>query len=185
MTRPMPDVPGVTHSWLPAGDLDLHVAEAGDGPPLVLLHGYPQHWYVWHRLIPRLAEEHRVICPDLRGFGWSPAPRRGYSKESLMRDVLKLLDGMGVERFAVAGHDWGGWIAVLLGLLHPHRVERLMAMSQMPPFFTAAHFARHAWHLWHGMALGAPGLGPRATRRDSRAGRAVFRWLGAGAWTDE
>jgi pimeloyl-ACP methyl ester carboxylesterase len=183
--RPMPHVDGVTHSWRPAGEVLLHVAEAGAGPPLVLLHGYPQHWYIWHRFIPRLAQDYRVICPDLRGFGWSQAPPGGYGKETLMRDVLALLDAMNIERFRVAGHDWGGWISMLLGILHAGRVERLMAMSQMPPFFTFGHWARNAWHLWHGMTLGAPGVGPRAARRSSAIGQRVFRWLGSDQWTSE
>ena len=78
MERPQPNVPGVQHSFVDAGGLRTHVAEAGEGEPLVMLHGWPQHWYVWRHVIPRLAETYRVICPDLRGLGWTEAPADGY-----------------------------------------------------------------------------------------------------------
>ena len=70
----LPYVPGVRHRQVRAGDLEMHVAEAGEGDPIVLLHGWPQHWYLWRDVIPLLAPHGRVICPDLRGFGWTDAP---------------------------------------------------------------------------------------------------------------
>ena len=76
---PLPDIPGVVHSHHRANGVRLHVAEAGAGAPVLLLHGWPQHWYEWRHLIPALAPERRVICPDLRGFGWSDAPPSGYA----------------------------------------------------------------------------------------------------------
>ncbi len=69
-----PEIDGVTHRYVDVPGVRLHVAEAGEGPPILLLHGWPQHWWVWRKVIPALAENHRVICPDLRGFGWSEAP---------------------------------------------------------------------------------------------------------------
>ena len=74
-----------------AGAVSLHVADAGAGDPIVLLHGWPQHWYCWRRIIPRLVGEHRVLCPDLRGSGWSDAPRSSYAKNELADDVIALL----------------------------------------------------------------------------------------------
>jgi pimeloyl-ACP methyl ester carboxylesterase len=68
MTLPLPRVDGVEHRWVEAGGVRLHLAEAGEGEPLVLLHGWPQHWYEWREVIGPLAERYRVICPDLRGF---------------------------------------------------------------------------------------------------------------------
>jgi hypothetical protein len=76
--RPMPEVEGVRHRMVEVGEVELHLAEAGEGPPLLLLHGYPQHWYVWRQLISDLARDNHVMAPDLRGFGWSQAPREGY-----------------------------------------------------------------------------------------------------------
>ena len=91
-----PDVDRVemAHHFIEVRGATFHVAEAGQGEPLLLIHGYPQHWWVWRRVIPHFAGERRVICPDLRGFGWSDAPPDGpYDKESLVDDVIALLDG--------------------------------------------------------------------------------------------
>lgn len=80
MARELPQVEGVKHSYVDANGLRVHVAEAGDGEPLVLQHGWPQHWYAWRQVLPALAERYRVICPDLRGHGWTDAPDLGYEK---------------------------------------------------------------------------------------------------------
>jgi pimeloyl-ACP methyl ester carboxylesterase len=134
VARPFPSVPGVEHSFVEAGGLRMHVAEAGGGEPLVMLHGWPQHWYEWRHQIPVLASHYRVICPDLRGLGWSDAPPRGYEKENLARDVVNLLDVMGLERVKLVGHDWGGWVGFLICLYHPERVERFLALDIPPPW---------------------------------------------------
>jgi pimeloyl-ACP methyl ester carboxylesterase len=182
----MPHVEGVAHRLLHVNDVDIHVAEAGEGAPLLLIHGYPQHWYVWRKLIPELAQEHRVICTDLRGFGWSEAPREGYDKETLMWDVLAVLDELDIETVPVAGHDWGGWIGMLMGMLAPERLQRVLVMSVSHPFFQAklATFLM-SWRIWHGMTLGTPGLRLRATRSRFALGRQVARWLGGGAWSEQ
>src|SRR4051794_27795356 len=88
-----PSVPGVTHEWVDAGGLRTHVALAGapDAPPLLMVHGWPQHWYCWRKVIGPLAERYRVIAPDLRGHGWTDAPRDGYAKAQLADDMLALL----------------------------------------------------------------------------------------------
>ena len=105
----LPEVEGVTHHWVRVRGVELHYAEAGSGDDVVLcLHGWPQHWYEWRRLMPALAADgYRVIAPDLRGFGWSEAPADGYEKENLADDVLALLDELGLERVKLVGHDWG------------------------------------------------------------------------------
>jgi pimeloyl-ACP methyl ester carboxylesterase len=166
------------------GDVELHLAEAGEGPPVLLLHGYPQHWYLWRQAIPDLAHDHHVIVPDLRGFGWSEAPREGYDKETLMGDVLGLLDELGIERLPVAGHDWGGWIAMLMGTLAPERVERVLVMSVPHIWFTRRPRTLAAlWRVWHGMTLSAPGLGVRAATAGTRTNRRIAKWLGGDSWS--
>src|SRR5215217_2107988 len=130
----LPAVPGVRHRDVAAGSVRLHVAEAGDGPPLLLLHGWPQHWWSWRHLIPALAEQHRVLAPDLRGWGWSDAPPGDYAKATFAADMLALLDAEGIDRATVVGHDWGGYTAFLLALEHPDRVERLVALDIPPPW---------------------------------------------------
>ena len=112
--RPLPELPGVEHRFVDAGGVRLHVAEAGDGEPVVLLHGWPEHWWTWRHLIPGLAERYRVICPDLRGFGWSDAPRRGYEKEQFAADVAELLDSLDLHDVRLVGHDWGGVAGFIL-----------------------------------------------------------------------
>jgi pimeloyl-ACP methyl ester carboxylesterase len=182
-----PPVEGVEvgHRFLEVGGARLHVAEAGAGEPLLLIHGYPQHWWVWRRAMAHFAATRRVICPDLRGFGWSDAPAGApYDKESLLQDVIGILDVLGVERADVAGHDWGGWIAYLMGMRHPDRVRRIVALSIIHPFHRPTpRFAANLWHLWHGQVLGLPGIGSWAADPRTIAGRLIARWLGAGSWT--
>jgi pimeloyl-ACP methyl ester carboxylesterase len=175
------------HRFVEVGGTRIHVAETGEGEPLVLIHGYPQHWWVWRRVIPHFARHRRVICPDLRGFGRSDAPPEGpYDKEGLLADVIAVLDELGVEQADVVGHDWGGWIAYLIGMKHPERVRRLVALSIMHPFQRPnLRLLANMWHIWHGQLLGLPGIGLWAARPDTLGGRLVARWLGAGAWTDE
>lgn len=130
----MPEVEGVRHRYVDMGGWRMHVAEAGEGEPLLMLHGWPQHWYVWRHLIPELAKRYRVICPDLRGFGWSDAPPTGYETETLARDVVAMMDSLGLERVKLVGHDWGGLVGFLISLHHPERVERYLAASVVHPW---------------------------------------------------
>lgn len=182
----MPFVDGVEHSMIRVNDLDMHVAQAGAGPPLLLLHGYPQHWYVWRALIPPLAESHRVICPDLRGFGWSQAAPRGYDKETLTWDVLALLDELDVRSVSVAGHDWGGWIGMLIGMLAPNRLERVLIMSVSHPWLRLGPWTAAMWgRTWHGLLLGTPRRGPSAAPATTWRGRRIAKWLGGDSWSDE
>jgi len=159
-------VPGVQHSFVYAGGLRTHVAEAGEGEPLVLVHGWPQHWYVWRHLIPRLAETYRVICPDLRGLGWTDAPADGYEKETLAGDLLNLLDAMGLERVRLVGHDWGGFAGFLLCVRAPERVDRYVAMNTGHPWLQASgRQLLQLYKLWYQALLASPVLGRRAVRK--------------------
>ncbi len=169
MSVEFPDVPGVEHRFVDAGRLRMHVAEAGEGDPVLLLHGWPQHWYMWREVIPRLAPHARVICPDLRGFGWTDVPRGGYDRETMAADVLALMDSLGLERVRLAGHDWGAWIGFLLALGHPERIERLMACSIVPPWPQRdARALLGIWRLAYQIPLAAPGIGRAAGRRIAR-----------------
>ena len=132
--RPLPRVAGVRHRFVTARGLRFHVAEAGEGEPLVLLHGWPQHWYLWRDVIPVLARRFRVICPDLRGFGWSEAPPDGYDKEGLATDMLAVLDALDLPSVYLAGHDWGGWAGFLMCLREPRRVRRYLALNIVHPW---------------------------------------------------
>ena len=132
-------VPGVEveHRYVNARGLRMHVALAGPegGDPVVLVHGWPQHWWIWRGVIPKLVDAgYRCICPDLRGHGWSDAPPDGYEKEQFATDVLAALDELGVERFKLIGHDWGAFASFLIALRAPERVERLLALSIIHPW---------------------------------------------------
>jgi pimeloyl-ACP methyl ester carboxylesterase len=148
-SRPMPQVTGVTHRYLETGRLRVHVVEAGSGPPLLMLHGWPQHWYAWRKLIPLLAGSRRLICPDLRGFGWTEAPASGYRTADLAADAVALLDVLGLDRADVIGHGDGGRAGFGLCLDHPGRVGRLITLGAMHPYPRPRLLARDAWrYLW-------------------------------------
>lgn len=158
----LPHVDGVSHRWVEARGLRFHVAEAGAGDDVVLcLHGWPQHWYEWRHLMPALSERHRVLAMDLRGFGWSDAPRDGYEKENLATDVLAVLDELGLERVKLVGHDWGGWIGFLLALRAPQRFERYLALNILHPWISTRVALPHLWRFWYQQVILSPLLGYR------------------------
>jgi pimeloyl-ACP methyl ester carboxylesterase len=172
----LPHVEGVSHRWVRARGLEFHVAEAGAGDDVVLcLHGWPQHWYEWRHLLPALADRHRVIALDLRGFGWSDAPRRGYEKENLAADVLAVLDALGIERVKLVGHDWGGWIGFLLCLRAPRRFERYLALNILHPWpGDLRRTLPYAWRFGYQVAIMTPLLGYELHRRGALIPRAFF-----------
>jgi pimeloyl-ACP methyl ester carboxylesterase len=160
MASVLPHVDRVTHRWVEARGIRFHVAEAGSGDdPVLLLHGWPQHWYEWRHVMPALADRHRVIAPDLRGFGWSDAPREGYLKEEMARDVLAVLDALELDRVKLVGHDWGGWIGFILCLQAPERFDRFLALNILHPWQDLLAFLPHVWRFWYQWVLVAPGLG--------------------------
>jgi pimeloyl-ACP methyl ester carboxylesterase len=134
MATPMPEVEGVEHRWADVGGFRLHYAEAGEGEPVILQHGWPQHWWAWRHQIGPLAERYRVIVPDLRGYGWSDVPRSGYEKAQLARDLIALMDELRLEKVRYAGHDWGAFVGYLLGFDHPDRFHCLVPLSVGPPW---------------------------------------------------
>lgn len=169
---------GVSHRNVAVRGVDLHLAEAGEGAPLLLLHGWPQHWLTWRKLIPELAPDWHVLAPDLRGFGASEAPTGDYRKHALAADVLALLDAEGIERVAIVGHDWGGWIAYLLALEHPERVERFAALDIPAPWAenrSPARIAGFAAFASYQYLLATPVLGERVLRRSPAFVRAFIR----------
>lgn len=123
---------------------DIHLAHGGEGPPLLLLHGYPQTHAMWHRVAPALARNFHVICPDLRGYGDSSKPPSGtrheaYSKREMARDMVEVMAALGYQRFAVAGHDRGARVAHRLALDYPAQVARVCVMDIAPTL----HMFRH------------------------------------------
>ena len=183
----LPDVEGMTHRMVEVGEVQIHVAEAGSGPPVLLLHGWPQHWYAWRRVAPRLAAEHRVICPDLRGFGWSDAPPGAYDKATLAQDVIGLLDALGLERVDLVAHDWGAWIGFILCLEHPQRFAHYLALNMCTPWPDppSPRGITVLARLWYQVALATPILGQGLIRRTSFVRRLITAGAVHPAWTDE
>src|SRR5688572_17837086 len=139
----MPDLadlyPGFESRWIntPAGKLFCRVG--GNGPPLLLLHGYPQTNVMWHRVAPKLSERFRLILPDLPGYGWSDVPRASsnhapYDKRSMANAMIALMEEIGFVRFRLAGHDRGGRVAYRLALDHPERLESLCVLDIVPTY---------------------------------------------------
>ena len=117
---PLPDAPRFQHLLVETPGLRTHVAVIGDGEPVVLLHGFPQHWWQWHAVAPRIAAAgHRVICPDLRGAGWTSADSPRVRRQTRLLDLLALLDALQVERAHLISHDMGAITALQLSYRHP------------------------------------------------------------------
>ena len=123
--------------------------EAGAGPPVILLHGFPETSFAWRFQIPALARHYRVIAPDLRGYGETDKPSKGYDKRTMANDVVELLETLGVGRVALVGHDRGARVATRLVKDHPELVDRLVVMDNVPTRIVAremnAKVAREYW----------------------------------------
>jgi pimeloyl-ACP methyl ester carboxylesterase len=110
---------------IPTGEVDLHAVIGGEGPPLLLLTGWPQSWYAWRGMMLPLARQFTVIVPDPRGLGISGKPESGYDTGTLGRDLFSLMTALGHERFAMVGHDCGMWVGYAMAADQPHRIERI------------------------------------------------------------
>ncbi|HEV7753492.1 MAG TPA: alpha/beta hydrolase [Baekduia sp.] len=163
------------HRFVETPRLRVHVAEAGEGEPVLLLHGWPQHWYAWRNVIPLLSERHRVICPDLRGFGWTDAPRDGYGTAALVDDLLALLDTLELDRVLIVGHELGGRLGFHVALRAPARVRRLVTLNAMHPYWSVRRLAPHAWRSWWTVFVETPFMGRAMLRRLPAFTRLLFR----------
>ena len=181
-----PQVEGITHRFVKVNGIHLHLAEAGSGEPMLMIHGWPQHWYMWRYQIPYLAQHYAVICPDLRGFGWSDAPATGYEKERLVDDMIALLDTLNLKRIRLVAHDWGGWVGFLLCLRQPERVQRYMALNIPHPFQTLDSRALLLWRFWYQWVIASPLLGKWIIQNQSGLVRRLLQWgVVNKTWTDE
>ncbi|WP_405149021.1 alpha/beta hydrolase [Sphaerisporangium sp. NBC_01403] len=143
-----PVIAGFTYHQVPVADgVSLNAAVGGSGSPIVLLHGFPQTHLMWRHVAARLAADHTVICPDLRGYGASGKPAETdptvYAKRTMAADIVALARALGHERFALAGHDRGALVAFRAGLDHPGTVTHLACLDVLP--------TRDMWAAMHGV----------------------------------
>jgi pimeloyl-ACP methyl ester carboxylesterase len=143
-----------TSRYVDTGDLRLHAVTGGDGPALLLVHGWPQTWYAWRLLMPELARDFTVVAVDQRGIGLSGKPADGYDTGTLASDLVALMDALGHPRFALYGTDVGMPIAYALAADHPDRIERLIVseaplpgVSPSPPLLLPPALNARLWHL--------------------------------------
>jgi pimeloyl-ACP methyl ester carboxylesterase len=144
-----------TSRYIDVGGLRQHAVIGGDGPPLLLVHGWPENWYAWRLLMPELARDFTVIAVDQRGIGLTDKPQDGYDTGTLAGDLVALMDALGHQRFAVVGHDTGLIISYALAADHPDRVDRLVVAEvpgppgvvPSPPLFVPAPLNDKLWHI--------------------------------------
>jgi pimeloyl-ACP methyl ester carboxylesterase len=143
-----------TSRYVDIGDLRLHAVVGGDGPPLLLVHGWPETWYAWRLVMPALAQDFEVIAVDQRGIGLSDKPTDGYDTGTLANDLVALMDALGHQRFAMYGTDTGMPIAYALAADHPDRLDRLAVseaplpgVTPAPPLLLPPALNARFWHL--------------------------------------
>ena len=161
----MPDLadlfPGFATHWLDTGAGKIFARSHGTGPALVLMHGYPQTHVMWHRIAPQLAEKFTVVAMDLRGYGWSSAPRSAkgaeYSKRVMGTDVIAAMEALGHTHFSLVGHDRGGRVGYRLALDHPGRIDKLAVLDIVPTFeMWKGMDAARAMQTYHWLFLAQP-----------------------------
>lgn len=170
MTKPLPghELPDLFQGFdtrhIACGVTDFHLRLGGEGPPLLLLHGYPQTGAMWHKVAPELARHFTLIIPDLPGYGQSGIPplsadHVAYSKRAIAQTMTMLMAELGYSRFCLAGHDRGARVSYRLALDHPERVERLAVLDILPTHTYWARmdraFALKVYH-WAFLAQPAP-----------------------------
>jgi pimeloyl-ACP methyl ester carboxylesterase len=187
----MPALDGVEHRYVELGDgVTIHVADAGpaNGAAVMLVHGFPQNWWEWHELIsPLAADGYRVLCPDLRGAGWSSAPRSDYRKNDMADDLAAVLDRLGVATVTLAGHDWGGPVAFTMMLRHPAKVTGFFGMNTVAPWVSRdLTLLRNLWRFWYQIPILLPVIGPRVIGDPkARFYRFLASWVGGGYLVEE
>jgi haloacetate dehalogenase len=139
----------VQHHTVQANGIKQHYLSAGQGPTVVLLHGFPETSYAWRHQMPALAAHYRVLAPDLRGYGDTEKPASGYDKRTMANDLRELLRVLGIERIALVGHDRGARVATRFAKDYPDLLDRLVVMDNVPTRIVAkamnAEIAKHYW----------------------------------------
>ena len=168
---------GFTHHFADLSEVRLHYVTEGIGDPVVLLHGWPQTWFMWRDVMPLLSPHCSLVVPDLRGLGDSSRPAKGYDKRTVARDIAELMTSLGHERFRVVAHDWGGPVAFALAAQFPDRIQS-MAIFDVPVLSDGGPIEHHS--RWHFGFHGIPGLPEALTEgREDIYLRFFYRFGGA------
>jgi pimeloyl-ACP methyl ester carboxylesterase len=138
-----------SHNTASVNGIQLHYVIGGQGDPVVLLHGWPETWYAWHRVMPALAKNYTVIAPDLRGLGDSSKPVTGYDGKTLAEDIHQLVTQLGFKTISLVGHDIGTQVAYSYAAAHPTEVKRLAVMELTIPGFVPAGRMPLWWVIFH------------------------------------
>lgn len=150
---------GMTQRVIAANGIRINSWIGGKGPPLVLLHGYPQTAQMWRKVAPQLLGDYTVVCPDLRGYGDSDKPRDGYDKKSTARDIHQVMQAFGHTSYFAVGHDRGARVAHRMALDYPQAVQKLTVLDIVPTHTLFARTDRHlAAAYWHWFYFQAPDL---------------------------
>jgi haloacetate dehalogenase len=150
---------GMRQLTMRANGIRVNVWTGGDGPPVLLLHGYPQTGQMWRKIAPKLLDAFTVVCPDLRGYGDSDKPRDGYDKKTMARDMHEVMTALGHGRYALVGHDRGARVAHRQALDYPQAVTRLCVLDIVPTHTVFDRTDRHlAAAYWHWFFFQAPDL---------------------------
>jgi pimeloyl-ACP methyl ester carboxylesterase len=155
-----PQIDGVRRSFVDARGVRFHVTEAGapDGRPVLALHGWPQHHWVYRDLLADPPPGMRVIAPDLPGYGWSgPAPHR-WAKDDVADDVLALMDALGLDRVLLVGHDWGGFVGYRILLSAPERFDGYLVMNMAHPWVSPRLVVPQLWRFWYQVLVATVGV---------------------------
>jgi pimeloyl-ACP methyl ester carboxylesterase len=147
MSSQPPPIFGVRRSFVEARGVRFHVTEAGpqDGRPVLALHGWPQHHWVYRDLLADPPPGMRIIAPDLPGYGWSGAAPHEWAKDDVAADVLALMDAMDLDRMLLVGHDWGGFVGYRMLLSAPERFDGYLVMNMAHPWQTPRTVLPHLW----------------------------------------
>ena len=178
----------ITHRTVPTNGINLHIAEAGEGPLVLLVHGFPELWYSWRHQLPALAEAgYHAVAPDVRGYGDSDKPHEieAYAMRQMVADYVGILDALGEEKAVIAGHDWGSSMAWTSAALHPERYRAVVGMSvpylprsPMPPLqMMDAMFPGKFFYILY---FQDPGVAEAEFEADVRRSLRLFTWAASG-----
>lgn len=140
-------LPGFAQQLVPTNGIKINAVTGGSGPPILLLHGWPETWWEWHQVMPLLAEHFSVVAIDLRGAGFSDCPQDGYDKATMAQDAHGVMATLGHARYAVCGHDIGGMVALAQAALHREAVTHLAVLDVPLPGWT--QWQATTASLWH------------------------------------